>query len=150
MQRLAAPQPPCTSHALAGLRTVPGGMHAAAASLLRTPTWCVQAVREKGAMVEAAAPMTLGAPSAALFIEPTGAVKVIATMERVFQPAYTTVGHVFPQVSVTHSALADAATAVGDSLVGLGFMGAAMPSSWSRLVVLTVQRAGPQPLHVCL
>jgi hypothetical protein len=84
----------------------------------------VQAVRERGAVVEAAPPVTLGAPSAALFIEPTGTVKIVATMERVFQPAFVVVGHVFPQVSVTHTALSDAASAIGDSLAALGFLGA--------------------------
>jgi hypothetical protein len=83
----------------------------------------LQAVREKGAVIEAAATTVLGSPSACVLVEPTGDVNVIATMERMFHPAYTTVGHVFPQVSVTHSALADAATAIGATLASIGFTG---------------------------
>lgn len=84
----------------------------------------VQAVREKGAVIESAATMVLGSPSACVLIEPTGGVKVVATMERMFHPTYCTVGHVFPQVSVTHSALAEAAAAIGDTLASIGFIGA--------------------------
>ena len=80
-------------------------------------------MRQKGAIIEAAASMVMGSPSACVLVEPSGHVKVIATMERMFHPTYTTVGHVFPQVSVTHSALADAATAIGDSLASIGFIG---------------------------
>ena len=68
--------------------------------------------------------MVLGSPSACILVEPSGDVKVIATMERMFHPTYTIVGHVFPQVSVTHSALADAAAAIGETLASIGFIGA--------------------------
>ena len=84
----------------------------------------LQAVRQRGAIVEAAAPVTLGSPSVNLLIEPTGAVKVLSTMEQIFCPAFRAVGHSFPQASVVHSALYDAASAIGKTLAQQAVIGA--------------------------
>lgn len=84
----------------------------------------MQAVRQRGAVLEAASPLPLGSPSVALLIEPDSSVRVVATMEQIFSPKYRVVGHSFPQVSVVHSALVDAATAVGAKLAEVSFVGA--------------------------
>eukprot|EP00892_Ulva_mutabilis_P001955 jgi/Ulvmu1/11760/UM008_0174.1 len=83
----------------------------------------VQAVRERGAVVEAAPAQPLGAPSVSLLVQPDGAAATVATVERIFAPAYVCIGHAFPQASVTPAALADAAAAVGTQLAQAGFMG---------------------------
>lgn len=88
---------------------------------------CVQAVREQGAVVEAVPSQPLGAPSVCLLVQPTGAVSVVATFERIFCPAHVCVGHACPQMSVTPAALADAAVAIGEALARDDFMGAPAP-----------------------
>jgi hypothetical protein len=95
----------------------------------------VQAVRERGAVVEAAAEVVLGSPTASILVEPSGSVRVVATMEQIFSPAYCCVGHTFPQTSVVHSAIADAALAVGDRLSAVRFMGVPLSPVCLCLVV---------------
>lgn len=87
----------------------------------------MQAVRERGAVVEAAPAQPLGAPSVSLLVQPSGTVSIVATFERIFCPAHVCVGHAFPQISVTPAALADAAVAVGETLARHAFMGTALP-----------------------
>ncbi|KAK9811483.1 hypothetical protein WJX72_004683 [[Myrmecia] bisecta] len=79
------------------------------------PDWAayVQAFRQRGGIIEACAGAVTGSPTVNLFIEPTGAVRVVSTHEQIFCPAYRVVGSSFPQSSVPHAALADAATAAG-------------------------------------
>jgi hypothetical protein len=86
----------------------------------------MQAVRLRGAVVEAAAEVTLGSPTASILIEPDGTVRIIATMEQIFSPAYCCVGHTFPQTSVVHLALADAAAAIGKHLFAVRCIGVAL------------------------
>lgn len=84
----------------------------------------MQAVRERGAVVEAVPAQPLGAPSVCLLVQPGGSVSVVATFERIFCPAHVCVGHACPQISVTPAALADAAVAIGETLARNDFMGA--------------------------
>lgn len=95
-----------------------------------------QAVRTRGAVIEVAAALVLGSPSATLLIDPSGKVKMVATMEQIFCPAYCAVGHSFPQTSMVHSALEDAATAVGQTLAASDVIGAALSAPLSVLKML--------------
>ena len=60
----------------------------------------------------------------AILLEPTGCVRVVATMEQLLCPAFRTVGHTFPQCSVAAAPLADAAKAIGKQLADARFVGA--------------------------
>lgn len=84
----------------------------------------MQATRRRGAVIEAAAEAAIGSPSVSILVEPDASVRVIATMEQIFSPAFCAVGHTFPQTSVVHSAIVDAALAVGKQLAAVQYMGA--------------------------
>lgn len=83
----------------------------------------VQATRRRGALIEAVAEAAVGSPSVSILVEPDASVRVIATMEQIFSPAFCAVGHTFPQTSVVHSAIVDAAQAVGKQLAAVQFIG---------------------------
>ena len=93
----------------------------------------MQAVRQRGAVIEAAASTSLGSPTVSLLIEPTGAVRVVATMDQLFGARYRSTGHAFPQCTVVHGAIVDAATAVSKQLVAAGYVGVQPVSSESSL-----------------
>jgi hypothetical protein len=85
-------------------------------------------VRQRGAVVEAAAAAPLGAPSVALLVEPAGGVRIVATLEALHGAPYRVAGHSFPQACVVPSAVADAAMAIGKELAAASFIGALDPT----------------------
>ncbi|GMH38300.1 hypothetical protein BSKO_06184 [Bryopsis sp. KO-2023] len=74
----------------------------------------VKQIRVRGAVLEAIPSSTTGCPSVNIFIEPVGSV---------FCPAHIPVGNSFPQCSVPHMALYDAAVAIGMVSRDLGIIG---------------------------
>ena len=56
------------------------------------PVVILQAVRVRGAVIEAAASNLLGSPAVALLIRPDASVAVVATMEQIFGAKYQVVG----------------------------------------------------------
>ena len=75
----------------------------------------VAAFAERGGVIEACAATVIGSPVVNMFVEPSGAVRVISTHEQIFCPPYRVVGSSFPHSSVPAAALADAALAVGQA-----------------------------------
>ena len=75
----------------------------------------VAAFAERGGVIEACAAAVIGSPVVNMFVEPSGAVRVISTHEQIFCPPYRVVGSSFPHSSVPAAALADAALAVGQA-----------------------------------
>jgi hypothetical protein len=74
-------------------------------------------------VIEASPALVTGSPSVNLLIEPTGYVTVLSTHEQIFCPAYRFIGASFPQSSVPHAALAQAAEVVGLACFRSGIIG---------------------------
>lgn len=83
----------------------------------------IVAFAARGGVIEACPNVVVGSPQANLFIDPQGNVSVLSTHERIFAQPYRAVGSTFPQTSVPHRALLDAATAVGQACYRAGAVG---------------------------
>ncbi|KXZ47062.1 hypothetical protein GPECTOR_38g299 [Gonium pectorale] len=86
----------------------------------------MSALARRGGVLEGCPHMAVGSPCANMFIDPTGAVTVLSTHEKIFCYPYRAVGTTFPQSSVPHRALYDAALAVGRSAFEAGLLGHVM------------------------
>ena len=76
-----------------------------------------------GGCVEASPKEVLASPAANLFIEPNGEVNLLSIQEQIVYPQYVALGVVFPQTSVPHEAIRDAAMAVGAAAYRKKIMG---------------------------
>lgn len=76
-----------------------------------------------GGVVEGCPSRISGSPSVNLCIEPNGDVNILSTHDQIFSPPYCFVGASFPQSSVPHAALSDAAQAIGQAAYEEGIFG---------------------------
>lgn len=83
----------------------------------------ISALAVRGGVIEACPSRVVGSPQANLFVDPQGNVSVLSTHERIFSQPYRAVGSTFPQTSVPHRALLDAAAAVGGACYRAGAIG---------------------------
>ena len=67
--------------------------------------------------------LVTGSPSANLLIKPNGAVAVLSTHEQIFAPNFCFIGAAFPQSSVPHEIVHDAALAIGQRCFEEGVIG---------------------------
>eukprot|EP00884_Botryococcus_braunii_P003492 jgi/Botrbrau1/13143/Bobra.0187s0093.2 len=82
-----------------------------------------RAFAKVGGVIEASPSIVLGSPTVNIFVEPSGAVRVLACHEQIFCPAYRAVASAFPQCSAPAQALIESAAAVGGACAEAGVMG---------------------------
>lgn len=104
-------------------RLLPRSAVVAAPEIFETWDAYAEAFVKIGGVIEASASLVVGSPYASLVILPNGEVRVMSSHELIFCPAYRCIGSAFPQSSVPHGALADAAAAVGAALYREGVLG---------------------------
>ncbi|GLC34485.1 hypothetical protein PLESTB_001256000 [Pleodorina starrii] len=107
-------------------RQLPRRLHLACRDSYPTYRDYVGSLAARGGVLEGCPHMAVGSPCANLFIDPAGAVTVLSTHEKIFCYPYRAVGTTFPQSSVPHRALYDAALAVGRSAFAAGLLGHCM------------------------
>eukprot|EP00756_Hemistasia_phaeocysticola_P027353 Hpha_TRINITY_DN16114_c4_g2::TRINITY_DN16114_c4_g2_i1::g.5597::m.5597 len=66
-----------------------------------------------GGVLEAVPSDVVSSPSANIFISPDGQVEVLSVQEQVLSPAYCSLGASYPQTTVPHAAVRDAALSIG-------------------------------------
>lgn len=76
-----------------------------------------------GCVVQACAVNVIGSPSVNVLIEPDGCVRVLSTIDQVFNPWYKAVGGTFPQQTVPPVALYHATVALGHACYDSGVVG---------------------------
>jgi len=77
----------------------------------------------RGGVVEACPVCVVGSPQVNIFVDPLGHVALLSTHERIFTHPYRAVGNTFPQSSVPHRAILDAATSIGAACYRAGVIG---------------------------
>eukprot|EP00741_Cyanophora_paradoxa_P021428 tig00021352_g20686.t1 len=93
------------------------------------PSWAhfAETLARVGGVVEAAPPVVVGSPSANLLVEPDGTVSLLSTHQQLFLPGgpgpFCFGGALFPQQSVPHAAVREAALAIGRECHGKGLVG---------------------------
>ncbi|KAG2432871.1 hypothetical protein HXX76_008603 [Chlamydomonas incerta] len=107
-------------------RQMPKRLHLACRDSYPTYRDYVTSLARRGGVLEGCPHMAVGSPCVNLFIDPRGNVSVLSTHEKIFCYPYRAVGTTFPQSSVPHRALYDAALAVGRSAFEAGLVGHAM------------------------
>ncbi|EFJ52332.1 hypothetical protein VOLCADRAFT_102998 [Volvox carteri f. nagariensis] len=107
-------------------RQLPRRLHLTCRESYPTYRDYVTTLARRGGVLEGCPHMAVGSPCANLFIDPNGAVTVLSTHEKIFCYPYRAVGTTFPQSSVPHRALYDAALAVGRSAYTAGLLGHVM------------------------
>lgn len=107
-------------------RQLPRRLHLACRDSYPTYREYVSAIARRGGVLEACPHMAVGSPCANLFLDPSGNVTVLSTHEKIFCYPYRAVGTTFPQSSVPHRALYDAAMAVGRASYDAGLVGHVM------------------------
>ncbi|KAG2501161.1 hypothetical protein HYH03_000976 [Edaphochlamys debaryana] len=107
-------------------RQLPRRLHLACRDSYPTYRDYISALARRGGVLEGCPHMAVGSPCANLFIDPNGNVTILSTHEKIFCYPYRAVGTTFPQSSVPHRALYDAALAVGKSAYGAGLIGHVM------------------------
>ncbi|KAG2448854.1 hypothetical protein HYH02_006205 [Chlamydomonas schloesseri] len=107
-------------------RQLPKRLHLACRDSYPTYRDYVTSLARRGGVLEGCPHMAVGSPCVNLFIDPRGNVSVLSTHEKIFCYPYRAVGTTFPQSSVPHRALYDAALAVGRSAFEAGLVGHAM------------------------
>jgi len=105
------------------MRVLPGRVVISSRETFQTWDRYLLAFCDRGGVIEACPRMVTGSPSANVFIDPAGDCSVLSTQEQIFCPAYRYVGASFPQSSVPHSALCDAALAIGQACYRAGIIG---------------------------
>eukprot|EP00198_Chlamydomonas_reinhardtii_P001024 XP_001690359.1 predicted protein [Chlamydomonas reinhardtii] len=105
---------------------MPKRLHLACRDSYPTYRDYVTSLARRGGVLEGCPHMAVGSPCVNLFIDPCGHVSVLSTHEKIFCYPYRAVGTTFPQSSVPHRALYDAALAVGRSAFEAGLVGHAM------------------------
>ncbi|GAX77423.1 hypothetical protein CEUSTIGMA_g4868.t1 [Chlamydomonas eustigma] len=83
----------------------------------------MSAVAARGGVIEACPDVVMGSPCVNLFVAPTGDTMLLSTHERVFVAPFRAVGSSFPQSSVPHAALAEAALSIGAACYRSGVIG---------------------------
>ena len=78
---------------------------------------------KQGGVVEGMPVWVTGSPSVNLLIKPNGAVAVLSTHEQIFAPNFCFIGAAFPQSSVPHEIVHDAALAIGQRCFEEGVIG---------------------------
>lgn len=76
-----------------------------------------------GGCIEAVPSRVLASPTANLFIEPDGTIQLLSVVEQVFSPSLSVLGCSFPQVSVPHEAIRDAALSIAQAAFQRRVMG---------------------------
>ncbi|GFR40108.1 hypothetical protein Agub_g662, partial [Astrephomene gubernaculifera] len=107
-------------------RQLPRRLHLASRDSYPTYRDYISTLARRGGVLEGCPHMAVGSPCVNLFIDPAGAVTVLSTHEKIFCYPYRAVGTTFPQSSVPHRALYDAALAVGRSAYDAGLLGHVM------------------------
>eukprot|EP01062_Namystynia_karyoxenos_P008261 TRINITY_DN12903_c0_g1_i2.p1 TRINITY_DN12903_c0_g1~~TRINITY_DN12903_c0_g1_i2.p1 ORF type:complete len:950 (+),score=248.72 TRINITY_DN12903_c0_g1_i2:105-2954(+) len=79
------------------------------------PDWAafVQDFNTHGGVLEAVPPDCVSSPTAHIFISPDGVVELLSVQEQMLSPQYCCTGVRWPQTSVPHEAVRDAALSVG-------------------------------------